>query len=146
MTTKLSKEEPYEPNHGSSPPTNGQHFSSSLERAIANLLLLPQFQAVAREQGDAVATCQVTQQLRETCPELFASENNGLTLSLRLRDAIANLLALPEFRDIAQQHGEAVAKLRVTQLLRETRPELFSLENPGDALARIFADLESGNQ
>jgi hypothetical protein len=146
MTTILSsKEQPAEPNHEPSPPSNGQHLSSGLECAIANLLSLPEFQAVAREHGDAMATHQVTQQLRETCPELFASENNGLTLSLRLKDAIANLLALPEFQGIAEQHGEAVAKLRATQFLRETRPELFSPENPGDALARLFADLESGN-
>ena len=146
MTTILSSnDEPSEPKHESSSVAKGRYLSSSLERAIANLLLLPEFQAVAREHGDAMATRQVTQQLRDMCPELFASETNGLTLSLRLKDAIANLLALPEFQGIAQQHGEAIAKLRVTQFLRETRPELFSPENPGDALARLFADLESGN-
>jgi len=147
MTTLFSSnEDPSKPKHESSSPANGQHLSSGLERAIANLLLFPEYQALAREHGEAIATLQVTQVLRHTCPELFADQANGLTLSPRLKDAIANLLALADFRGIAQQHGEAVAKLRVVQLLSETRPELFSPENPSDALARLFADLESGNQ
>ena len=67
----------------------------------------------------------------------------GLTLSPRLRQAVENLSVLPEFRAIARQHGEPAMILEANKLLRATRPELFDPENPGDLLARLFADLES---
>lgn len=70
----------------------------------------------------------------------------GLTMSSRLRQAIETLSVLPEFRTIAREHGEPAMVLQATKLLREKRPELFDQLNPGDAIARLFADLESGNQ
>ena len=70
----------------------------------------------------------------------------ALRMSPRLRQAIENLSVLPEFRAIARQHGEPAMVLQATILLRETRPELFDAQNPGDLLAQLFADLESENQ
>ena len=70
----------------------------------------------------------------------------ALTMSPRLRQAVENLSVLPEFRAIARQNGEPAMVLQATILLRETRPELFDPENPGDLLAQLFADLESENQ
>ena len=70
----------------------------------------------------------------------------GLSMSPRLRQAIENLSVLAEFRAIARQHGEPAMVLQATILLRETRPELFDAQNPGDLLARLFTDLESKNQ
>ena len=70
----------------------------------------------------------------------------GLTMSPRLRQAVENLSVLPKFRAIARQHGEPAMILEATKLLRETRPELFDAQNPGDVLARLFADLESENR
>jgi hypothetical protein len=146
MNTDLHlNDEPFKSNHEPFQASNWLTMSV-LERAMANLLLLPEYRAIAREHGQTIAKLQVTQNLRNLCPELFTAENTGLNLSPRLKQAIENLLTLPEFRAIAQQHGEAVAKLRATQLLRETRPELFRPGNPGDVLARLFADLESGKR
>jgi hypothetical protein len=69
-----------------------------------------------------------------------------LTLSPKLKLAIENLSVLPEFRAIAREHGEPAMVLEATKLLRQTRPELFDPQTPGDHLARLFADLESENQ
>ena len=71
---------------------------------------------------------------------------NGLTMSPRLRQAVETLSVLPEFRAIAREQGEPAMILEATKLLRATRPELFDAQNPGDLLARLFADLESGNR
>ncbi len=70
----------------------------------------------------------------------------GLTLSPQLRQAIENLSVLPEFRAIERQHGEPAMVMAITQLLRETRPELFNPTTPGDQLAQLFTDLESDQE
>ena len=52
-------------------------LSTRLNEAINTLLLLPEFQAIARKQGDAEATMAITKLLRQTRPELFDQTNAG---------------------------------------------------------------------
>ena len=65
-----------------------------------------------------------------------------LQLSAKLDQAIATLRTLPEFREMAREKGEGVATMAALKLLRETRPELFNKENPGDGLAMLYAGMD----
>ena len=65
-----------------------------------------------------------------------------LQLSPKLDQAIANLRALPEFQTIAREQGHDTATMAALKLLHETRPELFSPENPADGLASLYAEMD----
>ena len=50
-------------------------LSARLDQAISTLRALPEFQTIAREQGQDAATMAVTRLLKQTRPELFNPEN-----------------------------------------------------------------------
>ena len=64
-------------------------------------------------------------------------------MSPRLKQAIENLLLMPEYQAISRKQGEAAAVFQATKFLRDTRPDFFNLVNPGDVLVKLFVDLES---
>ena len=69
-------------------------------------------------------------------------EERCLQLSAKLDQAIANLLTMSQFQDIAQTQGNDIATMEVIKFLRETRPELFNPQNPADSLAMLYAGMD----
>ena len=71
-----------------------------------------------------------------------AKEGRCLQLSAKLDQAIANLLTLPEFREIIDELGKSAATMVAIKTLRKTRPALFDSQNPGDGLASLYAAMD----
>ena len=74
MTTKLNTNH----DHNNTETPNDEkclQLSAKLDQAIATLRPLPEFQTIAREEGNDIATMEVIKFLRETRPELFNAQN-----------------------------------------------------------------------
>jgi hypothetical protein len=65
-----------------------------------------------------------------------------LQLSAKLDQAIANLLTMSQFQEIAQTQGNDIATMEAVKFLRENSPQLFNAQNPADGLAMLYAGMD----